>query len=261
MRERRLPRRDRRRAGVRRTEQGHDQAPDRRRKRSPTRSTEILELGDEGKTYTAEGPLAKPASESGAAADTATRRGRAGTALPRPALPAPRSSRPRTAPGRRSSCSRAAGRTGASSGRSSRSSSCRSSTTTGKITSYDYIDARGCRRTPCAAGQRARLRQGLLARRRRPGHRVRLGPVPDGTPDRLRRATEPFYGRPLVAWLPAPGADTLRDRVVALTLSVARRQAHRRRRGHRNDAAAQARHLVVPRSAASTALCRRALSS
>ena len=93
-------------------------------------ANQILDLGDEGKTYTAEGLLAKPATELGSASTSAAA-APAAPAAPAASTPCPgfRWSRRRTATGRRSSCSRVAGRTAASTGRSSRSSSCRSTTT------------------------------------------------------------------------------------------------------------------------------------
>ncbi len=156
----------------------------------------------------------------------------------------PRSSRHRTAPGRRSSCSRAAGRTGATSGRSCRSSWCRSSPRTGRSRATTTSTPR-CRRTHApqvACSPSARRSSPVVAGQ---GTAYASGLSPAG---RLiaSAGNRPFYGRPLVAWLPAPGADTYE---VEWSRSRYPWRAVKRVAvdgGTATTAAAQARHVVVP---------------
>ena len=175
-----------------------------RRRTSRMRPVTILEIGDEGKTLHGGGnPLqvrrARPPAPPAVAAAAGIDPGCVGA-------PVHRSSRPRTAPGRRSSSSRAAGRTGGSSGRSSPSSSCPSSGRTGRSSATSTSTPR-CRRTPAPADASS-----PSARHPRPSSparapRTRQVSLPAG---RLiaSAGNRPFYGHPLVAWLPAPGADT-----------------------------------------------------
>ena len=163
---------------------------------------QILVIGDEGKTYTAEGIVAKPASEAGSASDTAAA-----------AAPAP-----------------STGATGTPVEQASNSSwpqiellesgwpNGRFFWTVvpvkvvpkidadGKIISYEYFDAE-VPQDNCAAGRVLAFGKASSPVVAGQGTAYASGLSPTG---RLIASTgsRPFYGRPLVAWLPAPVWDT-----------------------------------------------------
>ena len=201
---------------------------------------QILEIGDEGKSYTAEGILSKAASEAASAA------GVAATPVTTPA-----------APGTGSPVEQASNSTwpqiellesGWPNGRFFWTvvpvKLVPKFGTDGKIVELHLLRRRG------AAGRlrqrtRARLRQGVIARRRRPGHRVRIRSVSHGAPHRVGRQ-QALLRAPARRVAAGSGCGHLRGRVVANAVSVAHGQAHPGRRWHRGNAAAQARQLVVP---------------
>lgn len=163
----------------------------------------ILELGDEGVTYTAEGLAAKPASEAGVAGGTTT---------------APVSTTPST------------GTTGNPVEQASNSTWPQIELlesgwpngryfwtvvpvkvvtklgSDGKVTGYAYIDAE-VPQDACAAGRVMAFGKASSPVVAGQGTAYASGLSPSG---RLiaSSGSKPFYGRPLVAWLPAPGADT-----------------------------------------------------
>ncbi len=165
-------------------------------------ANQILAIGDEGKTYTAEGIVAKPASEAGSASDSGT----AATTTP------------------------AAGASGTPVEQASNSTwpqiellesgwpNGRFFWTVvpvklvpkidadGKITSYEYFDAE-VPQDACAGGRVLAFGKASSPVVAGQGTAYASGLSPTG---RLIASTgnRPFYGRPLVAWLPAPGADT-----------------------------------------------------
>jgi hypothetical protein len=169
-----------------------------------TAASTILALGDEGETYTAEGLLAKPASE--AVAEAATKAGPApaggtsGSATGAPIEQAANSTWPQIE----------LLESGWPNGRfywtvvpvklvSDVSAD-------GKTSKYTYVDAElpqdvcgdgrvlafGKASSPVVAGQGTAYASGLS-----PTGRLTAS-----------AGAKPFYGRPLVAWLPVPGADT-----------------------------------------------------
>ena len=171
----------------------------------------ILELGDEGKTYTAEGILAKPASETTPAATGGT-----------PATPTP----PTTG----------APTTGAPPATSATPEQASNSVwpkvellesgwpngrffwtvvpvklvakigSDGKTSSYEYYDAE-LPQDACASGRVLAFGKASSPVVAGQGTAYASGLSPKG---RLIASAgdKPFYGSPLVAWLPAPGADT-----------------------------------------------------
>ena len=163
---------------------------------------QILDLGDEGKTFTAEGILAKPASESGSA-----------VAAPA-AVPTPPST----------------GTTGNPVEQATNSSWPQIEllesgwpngrfywtvvpvklvpklAADGSVVSYDYFDAE-VPQDACAGGRVLAFGKASAPVVAGQGSAYASGLSPSG---RLiaSAGSKPFYGRPLVAWLPAPGADT-----------------------------------------------------
>ena len=167
----------------------------------------ILELGDEGSTYTAEGLLSKPASEAGivtAAATTGTPAPGAATSgsgtSGTPAEQASNSTWPQIEllesgwPNGRFYWTvvpvKLVPKVGAD----------------GKIASYTYVDAELPQDT-CAAGRVLAFGKASSPVVAGQGTAYASGLSPKG---RLTASAgaKPFYGRPLVAWLPVPGADT-----------------------------------------------------
>lgn len=167
----------------------------------------ILDLGDEGKTFTAEGLLARPASEAGAASSGGT------PATPTPATPTTGSAAPGAPVEQASNSSwpqiellesgwpngrffwtvvpvKLAPKVGPD----------------GKILSYDYIDIE-VPQDACAGGRVLAFGKASSPVVAGQGTAYASGLSPTG---RLIASTgnRPFYGHPLVAWVPAPGADT-----------------------------------------------------
>jgi hypothetical protein len=167
-------------------------------------ATTILELGDEGKSYTAEGILSKPASEAGSAdtgAGSTPATTPAGTASgDKPVEQASNSAWPQIEllesgwPNGRFFWTVVPVKLVPKYG------------SDGKIQSYQYMDAElpqdtcasgrvlafGKASSPVVAGQGTAYASGLSPR----GRLI------------ASSGSKPFYGHPLVAWLPAPGADT-----------------------------------------------------
>lgn len=164
----------------------------------------ILDLGDEGKTYTAEGILSKPASEAGAASDgvtvtpvvTTSPAASTGT----PVEQASNSTWPQIEllesgwPNGRFYWTVVPVKVVAKLG------------SDGKVASYEYIDAE-LPQDACAAGRVLAFGKASSPVVAGQGTAYASGLSPSG---RLiaSAGNKPFYGRPLVAWLPAPGADT-----------------------------------------------------
>ena len=171
-------------------------------------ATQILALGDEGITFTAEGIAAKPASEAGTAAASG------GTTV----TPTPTTSSGGTAT------------TGNAVEQASNSSwpqiellesgwpngryfwtvvpvkLVQKIGSDGKVSGYEYFDAE-LPQDACAAGRVLAFGKASSPVVAGQGTAYASGLSPSG---RLIASSgnKPFYGRPLVAWLPAPGADT-----------------------------------------------------
>ena len=167
----------------------------------------ILDLGDEGKSFTVEGILSKPASEAAAVSAAGT------PATPLPATP-PAGAPAAGAPVEQASNStwpqiellesgwpngrffwtvvpvRLVPKVGAE----------------GKVLSYDYIDVE-VPQDACASGRVLAFGKASSPVVAGQGTAYASGLSPSG---RLiaSRGNRPFYGHPLVAWAPAPGADT-----------------------------------------------------
>lgn len=169
-------------------------------------ANQILEIGDEGKTYTVEGILAKPASEAGSAADSAAA-----------ATPATPTSGSTTAPG--TPVEQASNsswpqiellESGWPNGRFFWTvvpvKLVPKTDSTGKITAYEYFDAE-VPQDACAGGRVLGFGKASSPVVAGQGTAYASGLSPTG---RLiaSAGNRPFYGRPLVAWLPVPGADT-----------------------------------------------------
>ncbi len=160
----------------------------------------ILELGDEGSSYTAEGVLAKPASEAGtgtAAPETAT----SGKGTPgSPVEQASNSTWPQIEllesgwPNGRFYWTVVPVKLVAKIGAD------------GKVASFTYMDAELPQDT-CAGGRVLAFGKASSPVVAGQGTPYASGLSPTG---RLIASSgaKPFYGRPLVAWLPVPGADT-----------------------------------------------------
>ena len=170
-------------------------------------STTILDLGDEGKSFTAEGLLSKPASEAGAAAaGTATPAAPAGTATPANGGPG--------APVEQASNSDWPQiellESGWPNGRFFWTvvpvKLVPKLASDGTIASYEYVDAELPQDT-CAAGRVLAFGKASSPVVAGQGTAYASGLSPTG---RLiaSAGNTLFYGHPLVAWLPAPGADT-----------------------------------------------------
>ncbi len=164
----------------------------------------ILELGDEGKTYTAEGLVARPASEAGttAGADAAAPPAAASAAAGgTPLEQASNSTWPQIEllesgwPNGRYYWTvvpvKLVGKVGAD----------------GKVTGYDYYDAE-VPQDACAAGRVMAFGKASSPVVAGQGSAFASGLSPSGRLIAASSGNKPFYGRPLVAWLPAPGADT-----------------------------------------------------
>jgi len=166
-------------------------------------ATQILGLGDEGKSFTAEGIPSKPASEAGSAADAA-----ATTTTPAPATggsspveQATNSSWPQIEllesgwPNGRFFWTVVPVKLVA-----------KVDPTSGKVTSYDYADAE-VTQDACAGGRVLAFGKASSPVVAGQGSAYASGQSPTG---RLIASAgdKPFYGHPLVAWVPAPGADT-----------------------------------------------------
>jgi len=166
-------------------------------------STQILALGDEGKTYTAEGLVAKPASEAGAVAtDTA--------AAPAPVATTPSAGTPVDQATNSSWPQIELLESGWPNGRYYWTvvpvKLVPKLAADGSIISYDYYDAE-VPQDACAAGRVLAFGKASSPVVAGQGTAYASGLSPSG---RLiaSAGNRPFYGRPLVAWLPAPGADT-----------------------------------------------------
>lgn len=161
----------------------------------------ILEIGDEGKTFTAEGLVAKPASESGSTSAAAATTPAAGADTSSNAVEqASNSTWPQIEllesgwPNGRYFWTVVPVKLVAK------------STSDGKVSGYDYYDAE-VPQDACAAGRVMAFGKASSPVVAGQGSAYASGLSPSG---RLiaSSGTKPFYGRPLVAWLPAPGADT-----------------------------------------------------
>ena len=165
-------------------------------------ANQILAIGDEGKTYTAEGIVAKPASEAGSGSDSAPAAattpaaGASGT----PVEQASNSTWPQIE----------LLESGWPNGRFFWTvvpvKLVPKLDADGKVSSYEYFDAEVPQDT-CAAGRVLAFGKASSPVVAGQGTAYASGLSPAG---RLIASTgsRPFYGRPLVAWLPAPGADT-----------------------------------------------------
>jgi hypothetical protein len=166
-------------------------------------ANQILEIGDEGKTFTAEGLVAKPASEAGttaAAAVTTTPSTGTSGSTSTPVEQASNSSWPQIEllesgwPNGRFFWTvvpvKLVPKVGSD----------------GTVTGYDYYDAE-VPQDACAAGRVLGFGKASSPVVAGQGSAYASGLSPSG---RLiaSSGSKPFYGRPLVAWLPAPGADT-----------------------------------------------------
>lgn len=165
-------------------------------------ASQILELGDEGKTFTAEGFVAKPASEAGSSsaavveAPAAATTGSTGNTVEQ----ASNSSWPQIEllesgwPNGRFFWTVVPVKLVAKVG------------TDGKVSGYEYYDAE-VPQDACASGRILAFGKASSPVVAGQGTAYASGLSPSG---RLIASTgsKPFYGRPLVAWLPPPGADT-----------------------------------------------------
>ena len=172
-------------------------------------ASKILALGDEGQTYTAEGLLAKPASEAGTA-------GAAPTAPPTPpAGAAPTTPTPPAATGEQASNSAWPQiellESGWPNGRYFWTvvpvKLVPKVDTLGTIVSYDYVDAE-VPQDACAGGRMLAFGKASAPVVAGQGTPYASGLSPTGRLIASSGNQQRFYGRPLVAWLPAPGADT-----------------------------------------------------
>jgi hypothetical protein len=167
-------------------------------------ANQILDLGDEGKTYTAEGILAKAATEAGvpqaAAAATPATPASATTAPGLPVEQATNSDWPQIE----------LLESGWPSGRFYWTvvpvKLVPKVDDTGKVESYSYADAE-LPQDACAGGRVLSFGKASAPVVAGQGTAYASGLSPTG---RLiaSAGNRPFYGPPLVAWLPAPGADT-----------------------------------------------------
>jgi hypothetical protein len=167
---------------------------------------QILELGDEGKTYTAEGIAAKPASEAGAPSS--------GTAVSATPVATPSASSTTGTPVEQASNSSWPQiellESGWPNGRFFWTvvpvKLVPKLDAEGKILSYAYFDAE-VPQDACAAGRVLAFGKASSPVVAGQGTAYASGLSPSG---RLiaSNGNRPFYGRPLVAWSPAPGADT-----------------------------------------------------
>ena len=165
-------------------------------------ATTILPLGDEGKTFTAEGIAAQPASEAGsaAAAAAAATPAAAGASTGNPVAKASNSSWPQIEllesgwPNGRFYWTVVPVKLVAK------------LDSTGKVSGYTYADAE-VPQDACAQGRVLAFGKASSPVVAGQGTAYASGLSPSG---RLiaSAGNRPFYGRPLVAWLPAPGADT-----------------------------------------------------
>ncbi len=169
-------------------------------------STSFLDIGDEGPTLTAEGIEAQPASESGsadaaaAAGTTASGSSTDSTTTPGAPAQATNSSWPQIEllesgwPNGRFYWTVVPVKQVAKLG------------TDGKVSGYTYADAELPQDT-CAGGRVMAFGKASAPVVAGQGTPFASGLSPKG---RLvaSAGSQPFYGRPLVAWLPAPGADT-----------------------------------------------------
>ena len=131
--------------------------------------------------------------------------------------------------------------------------------TDGKITSYTYVDAE-LPQDACADGRVLAFGKASSPVVAGQGTRVCIRSLARGTADRIGR--QQALLRPSARRVAAgPGRGHVRGRVVALTLPVARRQAHPGRRRHRRRRCRSSRAAGGTGSGASTARCRRATSS
>jgi hypothetical protein len=166
----------------------------------------FLEPGDEGKSFTAEGILSKPASEAGAAAASgavatpAPATAPAGSATPAPVEQASNSSWPQIE----------LLESGWPNGRFYWTvvpvKLVPKIASDGKVSSYEYFDAE-LPQDACAGGRVLAFGKASSPVVAGQGTAYASGLSPAG---RLIASAggRPFYGHPLVAWLPAPGADT-----------------------------------------------------
>lgn len=168
----------------------------------------ILDIGDEGTTFTAEGLVAKPATEAGAAA------GSSGTPATPPTTPAPSTS---TAPGTPVEQTANSNwpqiellESGWPNGRYFWTvvpvKMVPKFATDGSISEWSYYDAE-LPQDACAAGRVLAFGKASAPVVAGQGTAYASGLSPSG---RLiaSNGNKAFYGHPLVAWLPAPGADT-----------------------------------------------------
>ena len=165
-------------------------------------ASQILELGDEGKSYTAEGILSKPASESGGAAATA--------ATPVATTPASGTGSPVETASNSSWPQIELLESGWPNGRYFWTvvpvKLVPKVASDGTVSSYDYYDAE-VPQDACAKGRVLAFGKASPPVVAGQGTAYASGQSPSG---RLiaSAGNQPFYGHPLVAWLPAPGADT-----------------------------------------------------
>ena len=166
-------------------------------------ASQILDLGDEGKTYTAEGILSKPANEAGAATVAGAETSPTPITTPTTGSPveqASNSSWPQIEllesgwPNGRFFWTVVPVKLVAKIG------------SDGKVVSYDYRDAE-VPQDACASGRVLAFGKASSPVVAAQGSAYVSGQSPTG---RLIASVgnRPFYGHPLVAWMPAPGADT-----------------------------------------------------
>ena len=169
-------------------------------------SAKILAIGSEGKTYTAEGLLAKPASEAGTGTSDA-----AGSSSAAPADPGKAASGNPVEQASNSTWPQIELlESGWPNGRYFWTvvpvKLVPKLDSTGKISSYEYFDAE-VPQDACASGRVMAFGKASSPVVAGQGTAYASGLSPSG---RLIASSgnKAFYGRPLVAWLPAPGADT-----------------------------------------------------
>lgn len=172
-------------------------------------ATSILELGDEGTSFTAEGLMAKSATEAGGSS------GSSGTPAVPPVTTPPPSS---TAPG--TPVEQASNSTwpqiellesGWPNGRYFWTvvpvKLVPKTASDGTISEYAYFDAE-LPQDACAAGRVLAFGKASPPVVAGQGTAYASGLSPSGRLIASSVGNKPFYGHPLVAWLPAPGADT-----------------------------------------------------